>query len=140
MMEENNTQTQNSVPENNSPMAPEAQLPVGHNKVMAILAYLGILVVVSYLVAKDDSFVKFHIKQGLVLLVIEIAVWILSMVFMPSLYYLPGSYSMMGIFAMVVNLIWLVIIVLSILGIVNAVNDREKPLPIIGSFAKYFNI
>jgi hypothetical protein len=44
------------------------------NKLMGILAYIGPLIIVSYLVAKDDPFVKFHIKQGLVLFVIEIAV------------------------------------------------------------------
>lgn len=136
-MDENNAQ--NGIPESSSPIAPGAQLSVGHNKVMAILAYLGILVVVSYLVAKDDSFVKFHIKQGLVLFVIEIAVWIIGMIFMPSLYSI-GSMGAFSIFSMVLNIVYLALLVLAIIGIVNAVNDREKPLPFVGSFAKYFNI
>lgn len=123
-MEENNTQ-------NNPISAPEAQLPPGHNKAMAILAYLSVLVIVSYLTAKDDSFVKFHIKQGLVLLVIHVAVWILAMM-MAGLYFYP--------LMMIANLIYLAVVVLSVLGIVNVVNDQEKPLPLVGGLAKYFNI
>ena len=34
---------------------------------MAVLSYIGPLVIVSYIVANNDPFVKFHIKQGLVL-------------------------------------------------------------------------
>ncbi|MEK9177212.1 MAG: hypothetical protein AAB923_02855, partial [Patescibacteria group bacterium] len=42
------------------------------NTAMAVIAYLGPLVIVSYLIGKDDAFVKFHVKQGLVLFVVEV--------------------------------------------------------------------
>lgn len=95
------------------------------NKAMAILAYIGILVVVSYLVANKDPFVKFHIKQGLLLLIIEVAVWLLS--------------SFLWGFWMIWQLIDLVVLVLAIIGIVNAVQGKEKELPVIGSWARNFN-
>ena len=51
---------------------------------MAVLAYIGPLVIISYIQAKNDLFVKFHIKQGLVLLVIEVAVWFWHFGLVPS--------------------------------------------------------
>jgi len=92
---------------------------------MGILAYIGPLVIVSYLVAKDDPFVKFHIKQGLVLVVIEVIVWVLA--------------SIMWSLFMFVNLINLAVLILAIIGIVNVVEGKEKELPFVGQFSRYFS-
>ena len=35
---------------------------------LAILCYFGILLIIPWMMAKDDEFVKFHVKQGLTLL------------------------------------------------------------------------
>ena len=40
---------------------------VEQNKVMAILAYFGILVLIPILAAKDSKFARFHANQGLLL-------------------------------------------------------------------------
>ncbi len=89
-----------------------------------VLAYLGILIIIPFLMAKDNPKVKFHIKQGAVLVVIEIAVWILGTV---SWHLWP--------FLSLVNLGTLI---LSIIGIVNVVQNKEKELPIVGQFSKHF--
>lgn len=91
-----------------------------------ILSYLGPFVIISWAMVKHDSFVKFHIKQGLVLLVIEVIVWVLASMFWPLW--------------MLFNLIDLCIFVLVILGIINVVNRKEDELPVVGSFAKHFKI
>jgi|SRR3989344_5845063 len=96
------------------------------NTVMGILSYLGPLVIVSYLTTKDDPFVKFHIKQGLVLLTIEVAIFILGS-FMYQLW-------------MILNIVNLAMLVLSIVGIVNVTKGQEKELPLVGAWAKHFNI
>jgi len=93
---------------------------------MAVLAYLGILIIIPFLMAKDDSFVKFHIRQGLVLVIIEIAVWVLGM-FVWQLWQL----------FLLVNLGTLV---LAIVGVVNALNRKEIELPLVGSFAHSIKI
>jgi len=91
---------------------------------LAVLAYIGPLIIVSYFLGQKDSFVKFHIKQGLLLFIIEIALWFFSMflwILFPILF--------------VVNiglLVW------TILGIVNAAQRKEKELPLIGRWAKNF--
>ena len=91
---------------------------------MGILAYIGPLVIVSYLAAKDDLFVKFHIKQGLVLLTIEIIAWLLG--------------SALWSLWMLLNLVNLATLVLSVIGIINVTKGEEKKLPLVGDFAKHF--
>lgn len=93
---------------------------------MGILAYLGVLVIIPFLMAKDDPFVKFHIKQGLILAITEIAVWVLGMSMM--------FWNLWPI----LSLVNLATLVLSIVGIVNVVQGQEKELPLIGSFSKNF--
>ena len=97
----------------------------GDNKIFGILSYLGPLVLISLLTKKDDPAVKFHVKQGLVLFCIEIILSILMAGMMLPLWEL---YS----------LIRLAILVLSIIGIINVVQGREKSLPVVGGLARYF--
>ncbi len=97
-----------------------------HNMFMAILAYIGPLVIISYLVSKDDHFVKFHIKQGLALFVIEVIAWLI-----------------MSIFPMI-WILWKIVhfgtVILSIVGIIYAIQGKEKELPLVGNWAKSFKI
>ncbi len=95
------------------------------NKVMAALAYLGPLVIVSYLIAKDDSFVKFHIKQALVLLVIEVIVWFVGMA--------------LWVLWPLIDLVNLATLILAIIGIINVSKGEEKELPFVGKYSQYFS-
>lgn len=103
----------------------KAKMP-GKNTLMGILAYIGPLVIISYIVGKDDPSVKFHIKQGLVLLVIEVIVW-----------FVGGHLPYFLWF--IVSLVNLAVLVLAILGIINAAQGKEKDLPLVGQFSKYFS-
>lgn len=94
------------------------------NVLMAVLAYIGPLVIVSYVTAKDDAFVKFHIKQGLVLFAIELVVWVLGM--------------MLWQLWPLLSIVNLATIILSIIGIINAVKGKEEELPVVGKFSKHF--
>ncbi len=94
------------------------------NMAMAILAYLGPLVIVSYVSAKDDPFVKFHIKQGAVLFALNIIVWILGTIMWPLW--------------RILNVVNLAIFVLAILGIINVTKGKEVELPVVGGCSKYF--
>ncbi|MDD5318675.1 MAG: hypothetical protein PHF79_02555 [Candidatus Pacebacteria bacterium] len=122
------SQTSTPAPIPASPQAstPESKTGSSHTTVMGVLSYLGILVVIPLIVSRHDPFVKFHIKQGLVLLVIDIILWIVVQLF--------------WILAPIVGLINLGIFVLVVLGIINVVQKKEKELPIVGSFAKHFKI
>jgi uncharacterized membrane protein len=101
--------------------------PAQHKTLMGVLCYLGILLIIPYLMAKEDTFVHFHLRQGLVLLVLEAAAWVIGMMFMWQMY-------------MLISIIQLAALVLSIIGIVNVVQGHEKELPLVGQFASYFKI
>ena len=120
-----NAESTNNAGTSSTNTAPISTAPE-RNTVMAVLAYIGPLVIVSYLLAKDDPFVKFHIKQGFTLFVIEVIAWIISMV----------MYQLWP----VTHIINIAALILSILGIVNAVKGQEKSLPIVGKYSSHFKI
>jgi fumarate reductase subunit D len=49
-------------------------------KIYSILSYLSILCIIPLILKKNNPFVLAHGKQGLILFVAEVAVWILSIV------------------------------------------------------------
>lgn len=114
---------ENPNPENTTSAPPTTP---DNTKIMSVLAYIGPLVIVSYITAKDNPTVKFHIKQGLVLLVAEVALWVIG--------------SMLFVLWPLIGLVNFALVVLAIIGILNAVNGKEKPLPILGKFSEHFNI
>ena len=98
-----------------------------NKKLFGILSYLGPLVLIPLLVERENAFVKFHVKQGLVLLSIEI---ILSLLTSGMRWPLWELY----------RIIHLAILVFVIIGIINVMQGREKELPFIGSLARYFPV
>ena len=101
------------------------------NKAMAILAYLGILVLIPLFAAKDSPFARFHTNQGLVLAITEIlygvVYGILSAILMLISWKLVFLVSILGFLG-------LVFLVPMVMGILNAVNGRKQELPVIGKF------
>ncbi len=97
------------------------------NKVMGIIAYLGILCIVPLIAAKDSPFAKYHANQGLVLFLGEVALAIVVNI-------LAFIFAMIGLYFMgfVLSLVWLAPLVLVILGIINAAQGKCVPLPVIG--------
>ncbi len=94
--------------------------------ILASLSYVGPLVVVPYLTEKENPFIMFHIKQGLVVLILDVALWVAGMFF-----------SFMWPLLQVVNF---GLLVLSIIGIVYALQKKEKELPLVGSFASHIKL
>ncbi len=92
------------------------------NTGMAIVAY--ILFFVPLLTdAKNDPFVKYHVKQGLVLFIS---------------YFVVAFVSVIPVLGIIGWLLHLVLLVLLIMGIMNAAKGEQKPLPVIGQFADQF--
>ncbi len=97
------------------------------NKVMAILSYLGILVLIPIFAVKDSPYTKFHANQGLVLLIVEIGYSVITRIINSII-----GVSLVWTLLSLVNLLFLA---LAILGIVNAVNGKAKKLPIFGEIS-----
>ena len=109
---------------NNTPDSTGAFNPndISNNKVMAILAYFGILVLVPLFAAKESPFARFHANQGLVLFVASIICFIVAAV-------LSSISSWLGLIG---TILYIVIGVLAIIGIINAATGKAKQLPLIG--------
>ncbi len=93
---------------------------IANNKGMAIVAY--ILFFVPLLAAKHSKFAMYHANQGLALFLTAVAVNIVSSIIPIIGWLLIGPLGNLGVF------------VLAIIGILNAVGGRCKPLPLIGGF------
>ena len=96
---------------------------IQNNKVMAILAYLGILVLVPLLGAKQSPFARFHTNQGLLLIICEIVLSVAVAIL--------GGIPVIGFLLKLVR--GLGTLALLLIGIVNAANGRAKELPLIGN-------
>ncbi len=102
----------------------------GNRTLMAFLAYI-VFFIPLLTDSKNDPFVKFHVKQGLVLLIATFLVNIIARVFF---------FSMFGSLYYIIDLAYIALLVLWIIGITNVFSGKEKELPLIGQFASKFKI
>jgi len=93
---------------------------------IAILSYFGLLFLIPLLTNKDDSFVQFHARQGLVLFIFEAATAVFAMV--PILGWIGAPF---------LYIFWFI---LSIIGIINVVKGKQEKLPVIGNLSDKFKI
>jgi uncharacterized membrane protein len=99
-----------------------------NNKTLAIISYITIIGwLIAYFSYKDSSnkssFTKYHLKQSLGLGIMGLAFGVIINIIaliVPSL-------------VTILSLASLLILVLWVLGIINASNDVEKPLPVVGN-------
>lgn len=121
---------QQPVPEASTPplspqegLDPEDITGLDENNLMAILAYLGVLVLIPLVMSRDNPYVSFHMKQGLVIfigyIIAAIAVW-----------WLP----------VVGNVLLGLLILISVVGVVQAAQGRRWKIPIITALANKFSI
>ena len=93
--------------------------------VLGILCYLAIFILIPIFMVKDSKFVRFHIKQGFPLFILDLVISVLG--------FLLGWIPVVGtVFGWIFGAIGLVLVVLSILGIVNVVQGKEEELPFVG--------
>ena len=103
---------------------------IEEGKVWAIIGYIGILFLVPLLAKKDNKFAMYHAKQGLVLFIASIIVWVVAFVLM----FIP-------VLGWIINFIlWILMFVLWLMGIINAATGKYSPLPIIGKYAEKLKI
>lgn len=96
---------------------------------MLILSYLGPLTLIPYFSAKDSKIVSFHARQGMALLVIWAALWVLGSFF-------ASFFLFLGVFVyMIAQLASLGVFALSIWGLINALGKKEVKLPIASQLA-----
>ncbi|MCM8760784.1 MAG: DUF4870 domain-containing protein [Candidatus Omnitrophica bacterium] len=91
-------------------------------KPYAILAYLWILCLIPLLLKKDNKFALFHAKQGLVLFIGEIIIGIVGII--PFIGWLIAFFGT------------ILFSVLSLIGIVQALNGKYWKMPVVFDIAE----
>lgn len=103
---------------------PQVHLP--DDRLIAAIGYLGILCLVPLILKKDSAFAQHHGKQGLVLLIAWIVLWIGNVIpVLGQIVWMLGSIAL---------------IILMILGSVNALQGRLWQMPVLGAFAKQIRL
>ena len=92
---------------------------VNKNKLMAVLAYIGPLVLVPLVAARDSKFAKFHANQGLVLFLLALVCWLLR-----DVKIIGWIFSVCGV----------VVFLLAVVGIIYACQGKAKELPVVGNW------
>lgn len=95
-------------------MKPPAGGLSSDSKLMAGLSYIWILSIIMLILKKDDEFVKFHAKQGLILFII----------------------SFVGFIPIIGWIIALVVIILDIVGLIKALSGEKWKVPLVGDIAE----
>jgi len=103
---------------------------IAQNKGMSILAYISWLVFIPIIWVKDSPFTRFHCNQGLVLFLAEVA-YGLCAALLVTIFSLI-SWRVGTIFSILFSICSIALLVLAILGIINAANGKAKELPVIG--------
>lgn len=91
------------------------------NKTMGIIAYLIFFIPLLVEPAKNSPYAKFHVNQGLILVLAGIAVSVVG-----SIIPFIGWFLILPLGSIAVFVLW-------VIGILNAVQGVAKPLPLIGN-------
>ena len=139
----------NAAPVNNYNAAPvppvTGEADVQQNRGIAWLAYASLLLLVPLFARKRSEYCKFHVKQGATLCAVEIVYYILEAIIMAIVkaifpgqlvygyftYYYQDSAATI-IFRLLFAAGSIFLLVLTIMGIVNAATGKQKKLPLIG--------
>lgn len=102
------------------------QNTIQSGKTMAAVSYITVIgLLIAFLVNNDkrNPFTAFHIGQSVRVYLLGFANYMLS-------FFLPSSLGLIH------TILSLAVLVLAILGIVNAINGKMSPLPVIGTLGK----
>ena len=102
-----------------------------NSKIVAVLAYFLIGIIWYYLdkSVQNNSFVKYHVNQGIILLIFSF-VWHIILNILHVVSYIWGVLYLLGFVP------WIFVII----GIINVLNGDKKELPIIGQYASKLNL
>ncbi|MFH1878805.1 MAG: hypothetical protein ABH883_08370 [Candidatus Omnitrophota bacterium] len=100
----------------------ENKTALSDDNVYAILAYIWVLCLIPILMKKRGEFIEFHMRQGLILFIAEIAFFVIGIIpFLGTLIYMVGMF-LCG--------------VLSLIAIANVLMGKQWKIPIMGEWAE----
>lgn len=104
-------------------------------------AFLGVFLgligfVIVLLTKKENKYAMYYAKQGLVLTIACIIVWIPLWIILFILAFIPVIGWIFG--WILAAVFWVFFLVLWFIGWINALSGVEKPIPLIGQFGEKF--
>tara|TARA_R110000765_G_scaffold213296_2_gene318378 strand:+ start:579 stop:923 length:345 start_codon:yes stop_codon:yes gene_type:complete len=101
---------------------------INEGKNIAIIAYITIIgLIIAYVMNNDkkDAFATYHIKQSLGLAATGLAL---------------GIVGMIPILGWIINILGIIVLLyMWVMGLMNAINEKESPVPFIGEkFTSWF--
>ena len=116
-----------------------ASTPSSNRTIMIVLAYLGLLALIPLLVEKNDREVQWHAKHGLVLLVVEVALFIGLSIIGTIVGHIPVIGCLGALVGALISFgLTIGILVVHIICIVKGVNGERFTLPYISQYADRF--
>lgn len=109
------------------------------SKIFAALSYFSILFVVPLIIKKEDSFIKFHIRQGIALFFAEIILWFI-LYLIGSLLVTLFSYSAFPFISFLHKVVWIFFVAVSIIGIYSASRGSRIKIPVLWILSKNIKI
>lgn len=114
--------------ENTTTVEEKNLVPENENSTMAVITYITVIGLIIAFISnqeKKDAYVQFHIKQSLGIVLTGFALGVIGII--PILGWLI---SFLGFFFVV--FLW-------IMGLMNAINKKEKVVPLLGEkYAEWF--
>ena len=97
------------------------------NKAIGIVAYITLIGwIIAFVLhkSKDDKSPQagFHIEQALGLIIVSVVASIIGQILT----------AIVGILGLLMTIVYLGIFVLWIIGLINAINEKQEPIPLIG--------
>ncbi len=102
---------------------PEEYIKKG--RALAWLSYFGLLLIIPAVIQRNNPYTVYHVKQGMGLLIVNVIVAFLCLFIVKS--------------PIVCQSISFVILVINVIGILNAISGKAKPLPLIGFIGELLN-
>lgn len=99
---------------------------IEENKLVAAIGYLGILCLVPLLLKKDSGYAQHHGKQGLVITVAWVLLWIGNIIpVLGQIVWFIGSIALL---------------ILVVMGIMNAMQGNMWEMPYLGKYASQIKL
>lgn len=106
-------------------------MDIQRNKGMALMSYLGILVLIPLFCSRNSPYVRFHANQGLLLFLMRVILRFF-IVLLNKLSNIAFLFWGFGMAAKALHLASLILVFLAIWGIINVCSGQAKRLPLIG--------
>ncbi len=110
--------------------------PSSNRGVMIVLSYLWILALVPLLTEKEDEEVRWHAKHGIVLMVAEIAFWIVFTILTNII--IAMTFGLGCLVTLAGPVIALVFLVVHVMAIVKGLNGERLVVPYVTEYTQKF--